>query len=450
MNWISALKRGWKEDPLLQKIVKNSGYLLSGNVASMVLSIGQSILAGRLLGVVGFGIVGTITAFATLLNRLTSFRMNELVVKYYGEARQQGNVQRAGAIVKAAGLAEAASAFISFLLLIIIAPLAASRLADDPSITWLFRMYGLVILSNLTFESSQGVLQVDGKFRSQALFTLLGSLITAGIILYAFVTHSDLQVVILAYLIGKSVLSIGTISVALVNLQQQLGKDWWKSSFSSLPPIKELAGFAISTNLSSTIILLVRDNEVLWAAYFLSPLESGYVKTALALINLVQMPITPLISTTYPEINAAVAKKDWNGVRHLLKRVTSISAGWTIATGIGIILFGRWLLSIYGSGFEPAYVPMLFFLAGLGFANVFFWNRPLLLSLGLPMVPYRISLWCGIAKLLLAFLLVPRFGINMEAFLLSAFFIVSVTLIITRGFREISKRERAERKGDIA
>lgn len=445
MNWLSALKRGWNDDALLRKIVKNSGYLLSGNVAAMVLSMGQSILAGRLLGVVGFGVVGTITAFATMLNRLTSFRMNELVVKYYGEARQQGNLQRAGAIIKAAALAEATSSVISFLLLVFIAPLAAARLADDPSIAWLFRTYGLVILTNLIFESSQGVLQVDGKFRSQAVLTLAGSLITAGIIVVAFLTKGDLTLVVLAYLLGKTLHSLGTIYLAADNLRKQLGSGWLKNSpFASLPPIKELTSFAISTNLSSTIILLVRDNEVIWAAYFLSPLESGYVKTALAIINLVQMPITPFISTTYPEINAAISVKDWNLVRRLLKRITLISAGWTVGTGIGIVIFGRWLLSIYGSGFEPAYVPMLLFLAGFGFANIFFWNRPLLLSLGLPLVPYHISLWCGIAKLALAFLLVPRFGINMEAFLLSAFFIVSVTLIITRGFREISQQEKLQ------
>ena len=82
---------------------------------------------------------------------------------------------------------------------------------------------------------------------------------------------------------------------------------------------------------------------------------------------------------------------------------------------------------------------MLLFLVGLGFANILFWNRPLLLSLGLPLVPYRISLYCGIAKVGLAFLLVPRFGLNMEAFLLSAFFVVSISIIVLRGFKEITQ-----------
>ncbi len=187
--------------------------------------------------------------------------------------------------------------------------------------------------------------------------------------------------------------------------------------------------------------MLVRDNEALWIAWLLSPVEVGYAKTALGIINLVQIPITPFISTTYPEINAAVTKKDWSLLRQLLKRVTFISGGWTGITAVGLVLFGRILLGFYGPDFQPAYVPMLLYLVGLGFANIFFWNRPLLLSLGLPMVPYRISLRCGIAKIALAALLVPILGLNFEAILLSLFFIISVSWIIVKGWQEIKKME---------
>ena len=118
----------FKNDKLLQKIVKNTGYLLSSNVASMGLSMLQSILAGRLLGVAGFGVIATITAFASMLNRLFSFRMNELVVKYFGEATLQKNPERAAAVVKAAALGETISAVLSFVLSFYLAPFAAVKI----------------------------------------------------------------------------------------------------------------------------------------------------------------------------------------------------------------------------------------------------------------------------------------------------------------------------------
>lgn len=441
MNPFQSLWDTFRNDKLLKNVVKNSGYLLSSNVVSMGLSVIQSILAGRLLGVAGFGVIGTITAFASTLNRLFSFRMNELVVKYFGSAITQDQPERAAAVIKAAGLGEMVSALLSFIILAILSPLAASRLADDPATANLFMIYGSMVLFNFATETATGILQVKNRFKHQAIVNLTSSIITASVIVWAFFMKRGLMEVMAAYLVGKLILGLGTAVLGWKEVNQSLGKGWWKVSFSHLPPIKQLVSFAVSTNISSTIIMLVRDNEALWIAFFLSPVEVGYAKTALAIINLVQIPITPFIATTYPEINNTITRADWPLLRRLLKRVTLISGGWTLSTTIGLALFGRWLLQFYGSDFQPAYVPMLIFLVGLGFANIFFWNRPLLLSLGLPLVPYRISLWCGIAKVALAFLFVPRLGLNFEAFLLSAFFVISITIIILRGFKEINKLE---------
>lgn len=438
------LARWWnilRKDKLLQKVIFNTGYLLSSNVLSMGLSIFQSILAGRLLGVAGFGLIGTVTVFATTLNKIFSFRMNELVVKYFGEAIAAENKEKASAVVKAAGIGETISALLSFSILVLFAPLAAERLAKDPATTRLFILYGTIILANFTYETFFGVIQVRNHFRNQAIVNLVSSLINASIIAWAYFTQKGLAEVLTGYIFGKFILGLGTSILGWREMNKAVGSGWWKTGFSSLPPINELLSFAFSTNISNTVIHLVRDNEALWVAWFLTPVEVGYTKTALAIINLVQVPITPFISTSYPEINNAIIHKDWRLLRRLLKRITLISGSWTGASAIGLAFLGRWLLSWYGPEFLPAHTPMLIYLVGLGFANILFWNRPLLLSLGLPLVPYRVSLYLGIAKVALAFLLVPAFGLNMEAFLLSAFFVISISIIVTRGFKELRKRE---------
>jgi O-antigen/teichoic acid export membrane protein len=430
----------WSKDSTIVRVIRNSGYLLFSNVFSVI----QSVLTGRLLGIMGFGIVGTITTFASTLNRLFSFRMNELVVKYYGEAMERKQLQRAAAIVKASLIAESITSLLSFGFCALFASYAASNIADDPTLTPQFILYGTIILANIFMETTTGVLQVNGKFRAQAVITFISSLSTAAIIVWAYLAKGGLLEIVIAYMAGKFVLGIGTAIIGFKELRKSLGSDWLRTPFSYLPPIKELTKFAFSTNISSTIIMLVRDNEVLWVAYFLSPLEAGYARAALAIINFVQLPITPFISTTYPEINRAITQKAWGHVKELLRKITTISGAWTIGASIGLAIFGKWLLSLYGVDFVPAYQTMMIFLIGLGFANIFFWNRPLLLSLKLPMVPYRSSLYCGIAKVLLSFLLVPALGLNVEAGLLSVFFLISISIIVIRGLKEINNREKQE------
>jgi O-antigen/teichoic acid export membrane protein len=129
-----------------------------------------------------------------------------------------------------------------------------------------------------------------------------------------------------------------------VRLNQMLGKNWWKSSFKLLPPFKELAKFAVSTNLSGTINMVVRDSELLWVGWLFNTQVAGYYKTALALINLLIMPINPFISTTYPEIIRSITNKAWSQLKSLLRRVTLIAGGWTVAVGTFLILFGKQLL----------------------------------------------------------------------------------------------------------
>jgi hypothetical protein len=204
--------RSWWQDKLLRGIVKNSGYLFSSNSAAMVLSIFQGILAARLLGIERFGILSaTVIPFVSNVHRFLSFRMSELVVKYMGQFLVQGKNDRAAAIVKGAALVEAATAVVGYLVLLGLTPLAAQYLAKDPATQPLFILYGLILLSNAFFETSTGILQVNRLFKKIALVNFFQSLITAGLILFAFLSQGGMMAVLVAYLVGKTFSRVGAL-----------------------------------------------------------------------------------------------------------------------------------------------------------------------------------------------------------------------------------------------
>ena len=446
MRTLSQLIADWRQDRLLNGILRNTGYLFSSNGISMVLAMLQSIFAAKLLGVAGVGILGSITVFATTVKNLLSFRMSELVVKYAGDDLVKDKKERAAALIKAVGLVEALNSVVAYLILFLAAPLAARLFAKDITTLGLFRLYGVYILGSMFSETSLGVIQLDKRFRDQAVINLTQSILTAVIIFAAYMGGGSIITILMAYLLGKLFLGMGTLVLALHSLQRMFGKGWWRAGLSTLPDWRKLARFAVSTNLSATVNLVVRDSEHLWVAYFLSPTAAGLYKIGLAVVNLVVMPITPFINTTYPEISRAVEKREWKRLRSLLRRVTMISGGWTIGAGIFLAFFGKWVIGLlYEPEFIPAYPILMVLLVGFGFANIFFWNRPLLLSFGLPMFPFSAMLVSGLLKVALAFPLVPRYGNIAEAALLSMYFILSVGLILRRGFKEIHSAELADR-----
>src|SRR3989304_5774987 len=136
--------------PLLQRVARNSGYLFSASTVAAALSMGQSALAARLLGVAGFGLLGTVTVFASGVNGLTSFRMGQLVVSYVSHFVARKEDQKAAAVFKAAGLAEMASSLLAYTLVLLLRPLAARFLAPpEPGNAALYSLYGLIVPANL-------------------------------------------------------------------------------------------------------------------------------------------------------------------------------------------------------------------------------------------------------------------------------------------------------------
>jgi len=233
--------------------------------------------------------------------------------------------------------------------------------------------------------------------------------------------------------------------LAIRQLYLDIGAGWWKVSLRKLPPWREIGRFALSTNLQGTVNLIVRDSEGLFISALRSPAEAGYFKIALGVINLVMMPIEPFISTIYTEMSHMVAQRAFSSTRRLLKRVSLIAGTWTAIAGGGLILLGYWLIPfLYGNEYRPAFPAMLLLLVGYGFANIVNWNRPLLLALGQPAYPLKISALVGLLKTSLTLTLVKPFGYLAEAAILSGYLVASISLILRKGLRELNRQRSVE------
>ncbi len=442
MSLWHKITTAWHGDALLRQVVKNSGYLFSSSTLSIGFNVLASVFATRTLDVFGFGVLGAVTTFAAVADKLLSFRIGELVIKYVGQALTLGETKRAAAVFKTAALTELGVSLLSYLLIVVAAPLAAFYFAKDASLAPFFVFYGLIVPAGFIYETSSALLQISGHFRSQAVLNLAQSVATAAIVLYAYLSGGGLKVVLIAYLVGKTITGLGFAILALWRAGQLFGPGWWRVSFRELPPQREFWVFAFSSNFSGTVNLFVRDSDILWVNYFLSPLAGGYYKLAASIIGFMLIPVDPLIKTSYPEISKAIAEKAWQRVRNLLRRLTMISGSITLIFGFVLLVAGQWIISlVYGAKFVPALAPALILLIGYGAANIFFWNRPLILAMGKPTYPLVVMTLAGLAKVALSFWLVPLYGMNAQAALMSGYFIITIGLIVWQGLHQVQLQE---------
>jgi O-antigen/teichoic acid export membrane protein len=451
---IQKLSAIWKEDNLLRRVVRNSSYLFGSNVFSSGLSFLQGIVIIRLIGAANLGMVVIITTFASNINRLLSFRMSEVVVKHLGPALAEDKKTEAAALVKAAGLTEAAVSLLACVVLVLLAPWAAGAIAHDPASAPWFIFYGLILLINLVYETSTGVLQATHRFNMLARFTLIQSVITISIIgvtyvLYRWVAMQFLApflvpAVLLAYLFGKTYYNVSLVALALQEINTTLGTDWWRSSMANLPGKRTKALFALNTNLNGTVNLIFRDNIPLYLGALLSTIQVAYFSIAFTLISTITLILDPLIMPTYSEISRTIAKLQWDTTLRLLRRVTVLASGIVLAIAVFWALTGWWLIPfVYKPQMRPAYPLLLILLLGYGFAGIFQWNRSLMLSLGKAGYPVLVMVLTGVIELALIFALVPRYGYLMMGAIFSGYFIVSNGFISLRGLWEVHQRQLA-------
>ena len=433
---------GLRQDSLFERVVRNSGYLFSSSVIVAALGVLQQILVVRLLGDSNYGLLVIVMDFASNTNRLLSFRMSEVVVRYVGEALAQDNIQRAAALVKGAGLLEAGMSVAAYLVLFALSLWAAQRLADDASVVILFRFYGLFLLANLVYETSVGVLQSTDRFKQVAQANFYQSIVVTALIVGAFLSGLGIRGVLTAYLIGKTIAGIMIAISAVRELNRRLGGGWMRAPLYLVDDWKSILRFALSTNLNGTVNLFARDNVRLYLAWFLPNAQIGYFRIASALINLVMVPIEPLIWPTYAELTRMIAQRQWGATRRLLKQISALAGAWTLLAGGALVALGWWFIPLfYGSEMAPAYAGVLVLLIGYAFANIMNWNRPLLLALGQPGYPLIVAAVTGLIEILLLFLLLPGSSYLVGAAIFSAYLAVSVSWNAVRGLTLIKRAE---------
>jgi O-antigen/teichoic acid export membrane protein len=194
--------------------------------------------------------------------------------------------------------------------------------------------------------------------------------------------------------------------------------------------------------LSSTVSLISKDSEVLWVSAFLGTEQAGYYKTALALSNMLQLPVSPLPKATFPELAREIARKNWKNVRYVIRQGSRLAAAYSLPVTLFLVLFGRWVIQLtYGVEFAPTYEPLILLLIGFTFVNIFYWNRVALLSLARPVFPTIVNFTGMVLKISLIFLLVPRYGYIAFAGLLAGYYIFTVGIAAARVYIDLRARE---------
>ena len=445
------VKRIFGSGPL-QRIVKNSSYMMSSATITAALGFVQTIVITRTLGPVGYGVWGLIKDFPRTFNRLTSIRINEMVVKYISDFQEDGEIEKAKATFRLSALLEGVGVLVAFILLTISARVSTSVFVEESSLEFLgltlnqvrnlFILYGVHLLFNIFYNSARGLIQVFNKFRDEAVLTVVQGVMTFVFIMIAFLLKGGLVGFVIAYLCSKAVLGFGITVIGVNAATQAWGRGWIFGSLDAIrEDIREMLSFTFSTFFSAKITLIAKDSEIYWVNFLLGNEIGGYYSFAMNIVAYTQILMNPLAGTTYPELSKEVAKENWKEVKEILKRGTRIVAIYVGAGSAVALLLGRWgIRTFYDVEYLPAYPIILILLLGYFTMNLFFWNRVALLALNRPVYPTVMNFIGMVAKVLLLIQFVPPLGETFIAAVLAGYIIFTTLMAVLRVYTDLNER----------
>ncbi len=421
---------------IIRRIVRNSSYLVSSSVIVAGIGFVQGILQYRALDDLQLiGLLLAISGFTNLINRLTSFRIDEMVVRYVRLYQERKQPDKAAAVFKMAALLESFGSLLAFLIIWLAAPLGVKLFSDISGTEGWFILYGSLVLVNIIFDSSDGMLQVFDRFDAKAIIDVGQSLVRLAATVFVLLTGGGLFEIILAELAGRLVRSVGVIGLALHTASKTWGRTWWRMPLNTLQDERRsLLTFAFSTNLSATVSLVAKDSEDLWASHFLGNAFAGVYGIARTLIGLLQIPVSPLPATTYPELSRAVAQDDWQTVRSVLRRGSQLAAFYSLPVAVLLVFFGRSLINLYNTSPDAlqAYSPLLILAASYTFTNILYWNRAALLAFNRPVFPTLVNFTGMLLKVGAILIFGSSLGASGFATLLAAYYIFTVGIAALR------------------
>jgi O-antigen/teichoic acid export membrane protein len=435
----------------IRRIVENAGYLVSAQGVSILIGLVQPVLVLNMIGPAEWALIKNIQTFSNNANRITSFRINEMVVSYFRSYEEQGQRDKAIAIYKLAGMLEMLGAGVAFILIWFLAPWGAEFFGDAPGTQPLWMIFGTVVLLNFLLDSSKGLLQALNLFPVNALINASQSVVTFLLVVLVFFTRDgSLLDIFMVYYFGKAFGALAYTAIGLKTAFNNWGSGWWRTPLSVLrEDLRGILNFSFNTNLTSTISLVTRDSESLWVSSILGLEAAGYYAFALNISKQLQSPILHLANTAYPELSREITRKRWGETKDILRRISRLGVVYSLPIIGLLMLAGRPVISWVLPDWLPAYPLMLILVLGFSFESGLIWNRVTLLALKRATFPTIINLVGLVLKVAVIFLLVAQYGEAAFAWAMVAYMVLTVGSTALRAVLDINQREQIDSQSGV-
>jgi O-antigen/teichoic acid export membrane protein len=396
----------------VRRLLRNAGKLVVADGIASLIALLQSIVLARALGAAGFGLLALVIVFVNVFNQVVDIRLWETVTKFVAEFHERRQHGHARAVIKLVYLLDAGTGVLAFVLVVLLAPVAAERIFHRPEAAALMVCYSVTLLIGTVNQTSLALLRVFNRFTTLSI-ELVVSTAVRFVALALVASHSGaILPIIWTYVAVELVRALGLLVLGLRTTRRALAEPGPSGLGLLRPRLREFVGFSIHNSLTTWLAALIRQVDVLILAAFRGDAQVGYFRLAKQFAKLLLRLTDPVYQAIYPElVRLREQVDDLSEIRRFISqtmsRVLLLIVPATIMIGLGAPII---IEMTVGSEFLPAAAAVRIMAAGVLVNAALVWARPLALTAGRPVVSTIAFVVSAVVLVAGSALLVPRYG----------------------------------------
>lgn len=389
-------------DQAIRDVIKGAGVVYVGLFLELLIAFVAQVLAAQYLSVSGFGGLTTGTALLDIGSIVAGLGLAGGLTRYLPRIERE---QKRSLVTTAVGISLANSMLIGGLVTLG-APLIATEVFGDPSVTVSIRIFGAAIPFSALLNVGIGGIRGEKESLYQVYVkNITQPLIRFFLVIVAVVLGLDQAGIAGAYALPYVVTSV----LALFLLYRTLPPTPFQID---VELTERVARYSIPLTASGVAGFVYRSVDIFLILYFLDSSAVGVYGVAYAAVGFMQM-----FSTAFNFLGAPVASElehggDIEEVMSVFRPVARWLVVGSVCAFVPLGIFSTEFISlIYGSRYAGGGLALAVLALGYGVQNVLSVNGPILQALGRSRILAFNSVLAALVNFGLNVVLIPRFGI---------------------------------------
>lgn len=427
-------------------LLKNSSWVFIANGIGAGYAFLRSIIIARGLGVEILGQYTIAIAFVLTVQELIKLNVAGGVIRFGSQFRSENRPDKIVALIKTCVTASMISAVFSVIVVAVLTLAFYSHFISTPGLAHFIILYAVVNGIGFLDPVGKGVLNLYYKFKVnsavQITMDTVEFLMVASCIWFF---RSNLQYFFITVIITRLANSLICNFSVLYELRSELGPYLTTKMNLIKGQYREVANYVIGNSFSNTLRTFMNQGDVLLLSHWAGPAAVGLYAVAKKLAYSVLTLTDPLVTSIFPQLSVLVFKKNYHELKIMLRKITLFTLiPAALALIVGFIFREQIITAVYGIKFADAANPFFIHLAGAIQGAVFFWTLPLINSMGLTGLRFRIYIIAMITGVIVSLITVSTWGASGVAAGLLAANLCITGLFTWFAFRFIQKDQEHE------